>query len=56
MRAYDEAIRADASDARCWANRAAAQMAMLGDFGKGLSPAAMRRPAEVEAYGAKPWW
>jgi len=42
VRAYDEAIRADSSDARCWANRAAAQMAMLSEFGQGLSPAAMR--------------
>eukprot|EP00913_Durusdinium_trenchii_P029085 g27270.t1 len=42
VRAYDEAIRAGPSDARCWANRAAAQMAMLAEFGKGLSPAALR--------------
>ncbi|CAE7765446.1 TTN, partial [Symbiodinium pilosum] len=42
VRVYDEAIRADPKDARCWANRAAAQMAMLSEFGQGLSPAAMR--------------
>eukprot|EP00434_Breviolum_minutum_P006198 symbB.v1.2.005465.t1/scaffold260.1/size426026/16 len=42
VRAYDEAIRANPSDARCWANRAAAQMAMLAEFGRGLSPAALR--------------
>lgn len=42
VRAYDEAIRANPSDERCWANRAAAQMAMLAEFGRGLSPAAMR--------------
>eukprot|EP00931_Biecheleriopsis_adriatica_P122780 TRINITY_DN97809_c0_g1_i1.p1 TRINITY_DN97809_c0_g1~~TRINITY_DN97809_c0_g1_i1.p1 ORF type:complete len:334 (-),score=80.05 TRINITY_DN97809_c0_g1_i1:96-1097(-) len=42
VRVYDEAIRADSSDARSWSNRAAAQMAMLLEFGKGLSPEAMR--------------
>lgn len=42
VRTYDQAIRADPSDARCWANRAAAQMGMLQEFGKGLSPEAMR--------------
>eukprot|EP00930_Biecheleria_cincta_P103680 TRINITY_DN95723_c0_g1_i1.p1 TRINITY_DN95723_c0_g1~~TRINITY_DN95723_c0_g1_i1.p1 ORF type:complete len:348 (+),score=69.42 TRINITY_DN95723_c0_g1_i1:73-1044(+) len=42
VRMYDQAIRADPSDARCWANRAAAQMGMLQEFGKGLSPEAMR--------------
>lgn len=41
VRMYDQAIRVDPSDARCWANRAAAQMGMLQEFGKGLSPEAM---------------
>lgn len=42
IRAYDEAIRANPDDARCWANRAAAQTALLLEFGKGLPPDVMR--------------
>lgn len=42
IRAYDEAIRSDKSDARSWANRAAAQMALLAEFGKGMPPDKMR--------------
>eukprot|EP00933_Yihiella_yeosuensis_P019486 TRINITY_DN15780_c0_g2_i1.p1 TRINITY_DN15780_c0_g2~~TRINITY_DN15780_c0_g2_i1.p1 ORF type:complete len:330 (-),score=80.66 TRINITY_DN15780_c0_g2_i1:56-973(-) len=42
VRAYDEAIRADPNDAKSWANRAAAQTAMLLEFGKGMPPEKMR--------------
>lgn len=42
IRAYDEAIRTDGSDARCWANRAASQMSMLAEFGKGMPPEKLR--------------
>ncbi|CAK9048820.1 unnamed protein product [Durusdinium trenchii] len=53
VRAYDEAIRAGPSDARCWANRAAAQMAMLAEFGKGLSPAALRSPRRTDVMNTQ---
>lgn len=42
VRFYDQAIRADSSDARSWANRAAAQQSLLEQFGRNLSPEVMR--------------
>jgi len=42
VRAYDEAIRLNPLDSKSWANRAAAQMAMLSQFGKGMSKEAIK--------------
>lgn len=42
IRAYTEAIDKKPADARVWANRAAAQMGMLQEFGKGLAAKEVR--------------
>lgn len=42
IRAYSESIDKNAKDARTWANRAAAQIKMLEEFGRGMPPAALQ--------------
>uniref|UniRef100_A0A7S0ZT73 Serine/threonine-protein kinase BSK1-like TPR repeats domain-containing protein n=1 Tax=Noctiluca scintillans TaxID=2966 RepID=A0A7S0ZT73_NOCSC len=42
VRAYSDAIDLDPQDARSWANRAAAQIALLKDFGKNLPESVVR--------------
>jgi len=42
MRAYSEALERCSTDPKIWANRAAAQMEMLKDFGKRQTPAEMK--------------
>lgn len=42
IKAYNGAVDANPDDARNWANRAAAQIGMLSEFGKGMPPAKLR--------------
>mmetsp|Transcript_74513 Transcript_74513/g.136159 ORF Transcript_74513/g.136159 Transcript_74513/m.136159 type:complete len:332 (-) Transcript_74513:39-1034(-) len=42
IKAYNAAVDANPDDARNWANRAAAQIGMLSEFGKGMPPAKLR--------------